>query len=117
YTPLCRSVRFTCARREIADWCSPETCSCRSSCLSLHDALPICSLYVREPQESGSEVPGNMFVPIDLLRPILADLIEKGRRPAPARPWLGLATEELHGHLLVTRVSPEGPAKDAQARS
>src|SRR2546421_12989836 len=49
------------------------------------------SLYVRETQESGSEVPGNMFVPIDLLKPILADLIEKGRRSGPARPWLGRA--------------------------
>ena len=75
------------------------------------------SLYVRETQESGSEVPGNMFVPIDLLRPILADLIEKGRRSGPARPWLGLATEELHGHLLVTRVSPEGPADKAGVRN
>jgi S1-C subfamily serine protease len=74
------------------------------------------SLYVRETLE-GSQVPGNMFVPIDLLKPILADLIEKGRRSGPARPWLGLATEELHGHLLVTRVSPEGPADKAGVRN
>ena len=75
------------------------------------------SLYVRETLEGGSQVPGNMFVPIDLLKPILADLIEKGRRSGPARPWLGLATEELQGHLLVTRVSPEGPADKAGVRS
>jgi serine protease Do len=75
------------------------------------------SLYVRETLEGGSQVPGNMFVPIDLLKPILADLIEKGRRSGPARPWLGLATEELHGHLLVTRVSPEGPADKAGVRN
>ena len=75
------------------------------------------SLYVRETQERGSEIPGNMFVPIDMLKPILADLIEKGRRSGPARPWLGLATEELHGHLLVTRVSPEGPADKAGVRN
>jgi serine protease Do len=70
------------------------------------------SLFVRETVD-GSQEPGNMFVPIDLLKPILADLIEKGRRSGPARPWLGLATEELHGHLLVTRVSPDGPADRA----
>jgi len=75
------------------------------------------SLYVRETQERGSEIPGNMFVPIDLLKPILADLIEKGRRSGPARPWLGLATEEMHGHLLVTRVSPDGPADKAGVRN
>jgi serine protease Do len=74
------------------------------------------SLFVRETLD-GSQAPGNMFVPIDLLKPILADLIEKGRRSGPARPWLGLATEELQGHLLVTRVSPEGPADKAGIRN
>jgi serine protease Do len=55
-------------------------------------------------------VPGNMFVPVDALKPILADLIATGRRAGPPRPWLGLGTEELHGHLLVTTVTAEGPA-------
>src|SRR5258705_409981 len=53
------------------------------------------SLFVRETLD-GAQAPGNMFVPIDLLKPILADLIEKGRRSGPARPWLGRATEEMH---------------------
>jgi S1-C subfamily serine protease len=71
------------------------------------------SLLVRETVEGGTQVPGNMFVPIDLLKPILPDLIAKGRRKEPPRPWMGLATEELHGHLFVSRVSPEGPADRA----
>ena len=75
------------------------------------------SLLVRETIEGGSQVPGNMFVPIDLLRPILPDLIAKGRRKEPPRPWMGLATEELHGHLFVTRVSPDGPAENAGIRN
>jgi S1-C subfamily serine protease len=75
------------------------------------------SLLVRETLEGDSQVPGNMFVPIDLLKPILADLIEKGRRKEPPRPWLGLATEEMHGHLFVTRVSPDGPADKAGIRN
>jgi serine protease Do len=74
------------------------------------------SLFVRETID-GAQAPGNMFVPIDLLKPILGDLIEKGRRSGPARPWLGLATEEMHGHLLVTRVSPDGPADKAGIRN
>ena len=74
------------------------------------------SLFVRDALD-GSQAPGNMFVPIDLLKPILADLIEKGRRSGPARPWLGLATEELQGHLVVTRVSPDGPADKAGIRN
>ena len=75
------------------------------------------SLFVRETLEGDSQAPGNMFVPIDLLKPILADLIEKGRRSGPARPWMGLATEELHGHRFVTRVSPDGPADRAGIRN
>ena len=71
------------------------------------------SLLVRDTINGESQVPGNMFVPIDLLKPILGDLIAKGRRSDPARPWLGLATEELQGHLFVTRVSPDGPADQA----
>ena len=71
------------------------------------------SLLVRETLEAGSQVPGNMFVPIDLLKPILGDLVATGRRKEPARPWLGLATEEMQGHLFVTRVSPDGPADKA----
>lgn len=74
------------------------------------------SLLVRDTLEGTSEVPGNMFVPIDLLKPILGDLLAKGRRSGPSRPWLGLATEELQGHLFVSRVSPEGPADKAGIR-
>lgn len=75
------------------------------------------SLLVRTSIDGESQVPGNMFVPIDLLKPILGDLIAKGRRSGPARPWLGLATEELQGHLFVTRVSPGGPAEKAGIRN
>ncbi|MFN0299319.1 MAG: S1C family serine protease [Burkholderiales bacterium] len=71
------------------------------------------SLLVRDSSGDGSAAAGNMFVPIDVLKPILADLISKGKRNGPTRPWLGLATEEFHGRLLVTRVSPESPAEKA----
>ena len=54
-----------------------------------------------------------MFVPIDALKPILADLVKTGRRAGPARPWLGVAADEVQGRLVVTRVSPDGPADAA----
>ena len=41
--------------------------------------------------------PGNMFVPADLLRPILGDLLAKGRASGPGRPWLGVAVTEVGG--------------------
>jgi len=74
------------------------------------------SLLVRDSAEPGVPQPGNMFVPIDLLKPILAQLKEKGRVAGPQRPWLGLGTEEVKGRLLVTRVSPESPADLAGIR-
>jgi S1-C subfamily serine protease len=55
----------------------------------------------------------NISVPIDLLPPILADLIAKGRTSAAPRPWLGLNTEEAHGRVFVLRVTSGGPAEKA----
>jgi serine protease Do len=72
---------------------------------------------VRDTVEPGSPLPGNMFVPVDILKPILSDLIAKGRRAGASRPWLGLATEVAQGRLFVTRVSPDGPAERAGIRS
>ncbi len=74
--------------------------------------LGIGSLAVGDAVE-GAGLPGNMFVPIDALKPILGELLENGRRGGPARPWLGLYTEELRGRLFVNRVAPEGPAAAA----
>ncbi|MBK9705423.1 MAG: serine protease [Betaproteobacteria bacterium] len=54
-----------------------------------------------------------MFVPVDALKPILADLVKTGRRAGPARPWLGLAADEAQGRLVVSRVSVDGPADSA----
>ena len=75
------------------------------------------SLLVRDTVEPGTPQPGNMFVPIDVLKPVLAELMEKGRRAAPPAPWIGLATEEVQGRLFVVRVSPEGPADKAGLRA
>jgi len=77
------------------------------------DLLGIGSLIVADAVRPGTQSPGNMFVPVDLLKPILDDLIERGRASGPVRPWLGINTEQLRGHLLVSRVSPDGPADRA----
>lgn len=75
--------------------------------------LGIGSLLVRDAVHPGYPFPGNMFVPIDLLKPVLNDLIAGGRVSGPPRPWLGLVTEEIYGTLIVSRVSPESPAARA----
>lgn len=71
------------------------------------------SLLVRDAAGGGEAATGNLFVPTDLLKPILADMIASGKRKGPGRPWLGLGTEQAHGVLVVTRVSPDGPAATA----
>src|SRR5262245_31267278 len=71
------------------------------------------SLIVGDAARGSDKAPGNMFVPIDRLSPILGDLISAGRAPGPGRPWLGLNTDELRGRLFVSRVTPGGPAEKA----
>jgi S1-C subfamily serine protease len=73
------------------------------------------SLVVGDADGHG-DGPGNMFVPIDRLPPILADLIADGRASGPGRPWLGLITQEVGGRLMVAAVAPGGPAEKAGLR-
>jgi S1-C subfamily serine protease len=75
------------------------------------------SLIVQDSTGDNDKKPGNMFVPIDLLPPILGDLIADGRASGPAHPWLGMYTEETHGRLVVSRVTPGGPAEKAGVHS
>jgi S1-C subfamily serine protease len=74
------------------------------------------SLIVGDATGKSDRMPGNMFVPIDLLPPILADLIADGRVSGPGRPWLGINADEVHGHLVISRVTPDGPAEKAGLR-
>lgn len=60
-----------------------------------------------------STVPGNMFVPIDTLKPVLGDFIANGRATTKPRPWLGITSQEVQGKVIITRVSAEGPAEAA----
>jgi S1-C subfamily serine protease len=72
--------------------------------------LGVGSLFVGDVLDCGAAFPGNMFVPIDLLPPILGELEAFGRRRGAARPWLGVYSEELRGHLVVTKTLPDSPA-------
>jgi serine protease Do len=74
------------------------------------------SLIVGDASGKRDNVAGNMFVPIDLLPPILADLIADGRAAGAGRPWLGINTEDIRGHMMISRVTPDGPAEKAGLR-
>jgi len=68
------------------------------------------SLFVQE--AAGDEVKkGNMFVPIDVLTPILDDLVTTGRAARPARPWLGMYASEDNHRLVVGGLAHGGPAE------
>jgi S1-C subfamily serine protease len=83
--------------------------------------LGIASLHVQ--QATGPEAAAqraardvNMVVPIDLLPPILDDLMTYGQINKPARPWLGVFSAENGGKVVVANVAEQGPAAAAGIR-
>ena len=53
---------------------------------------------------------GNMFVPVDLLKPVLQDMRARGVGPDSQRAWLGLQAGETAAGLRVLRVNEDSPA-------
>ncbi|MBI1776017.1 MAG: serine protease [Proteobacteria bacterium] len=78
--------------------------------------LGIGSLRVEHSGGEGNRHDVNMIVPIDLLKPVLADLRQFGRPQRPSRPWLGMYTIENQERLVVAGVSDGGPAQRAGLR-
>ena len=76
------------------------------------EILGIGSLFVSE-SVPGISSPGNMSVPINLLKPILEDLISSGRRKSKVQPYLGISSDDSNDQVIVTRVSDGGPAFQA----
>ncbi len=78
------------------------------------ELVGIGSLIVADATGSAaSPVRGNMFVPVDLLKPILAEMRSAGASRASTRPWLGLNCVEYGGHVRVIRLTAASPAEDA----
>ncbi len=77
------------------------------------ELLGIGSLFVSDALGQNRRLPGNMFVPVDLLKPILAELQERGSSRQSRRPWLGLTSTEQGGRVQVVRVNRDSPAQAA----
>jgi len=77
--------------------------------------IGIGSLLVQE-AVGDNTVQGNMFVPTDLLDPLVDELLKMGRAARPARPWLGMYTTEIASHLVVNGLARQGPADIAGVR-
>ncbi len=56
---------------------------------------------------------GNMFVPVDVLKPVLAELLKSGRSGRKVWPWLGLYSQEYDGQLIIAKLAEGGPAEQA----
>jgi S1-C subfamily serine protease len=81
------------------------------------ELLGIGSLQLQRESPGGRREELNMIVPIDLLKPILDDLLRLGRPNRPPRPWLGLYATEIEDRVVVAGVAGQGPAKAAKLRS
>jgi S1-C subfamily serine protease len=77
------------------------------------EVLGIGSLFVGNAAGGEQPLPGNMFVPVDLLKPILAEMQQTGSTRSSRRPWLGLSSSDQDGRVQILRVNPEGPARAA----
>jgi S1-C subfamily serine protease len=81
------------------------------------ELLGIGSLQLEQERAKGASERLNMIVPIDLLKPILDDLLTHGRRRTPPRPWLGLYATEVEDRIVVVGLASRGPAQQADLRT
>ncbi len=74
------------------------------------ELIGIGSLLVADARGDVPHVAGNMFVPVDLLKPILAEMQQTGSSRQSRRPWLGLTSSDIEGRVQVVRVTAGSPA-------
>jgi serine protease Do len=63
-----------------------------------------------DPSTGVPRAPGNMFVPVDLRKPVLAELLVRGSSAQSARAWLGINCIEQGGGVRIVRVNDDSPA-------
>lgn len=74
------------------------------------ELVGIGSLIVNDAAGNNRRLAGNMFVPIDLLSPILPELLARGRSRVSERAWMGLNCVDADGRVRVLRVTEDSPA-------
>src|SRR5271169_1579205 len=78
--------------------------------------IGIGSLHVQHANGRELRRDVNMVVPIELLPPILDDMLTYGRPNRPARPWLGLLAAEVEDAIVVAGLTEKGPASRSGLR-
>jgi S1-C subfamily serine protease len=74
------------------------------------------SLVIQGFEVRGATATVNMFVPIELLAPIVDEIVAHGRRLSPPRPWLGMLVHDDQQDLTVVGVYRNCPADKAGLR-
>ena len=77
------------------------------------EVIGIGSLLVPDAMGGERRLPGNMFVPVDLLKPILDEMRKTGTTAQSHRPWIGISSAEQSGRVQIIRVSKDSPAQKA----
>lgn len=77
------------------------------------ELVGIGNVFVGNARGDRYQVPGDMFVPIDLLKPILGEMQQTGTSRSGHRPWLGLTSTEQGGRIRIVRVHQDSPADEA----
>lgn len=68
------------------------------------------SLQIALSKEGRTEIPGNLFVPVELVMPHLEHMSLHGQKPGHSRPWLGTLVEEYDSQLHVIGIYHGAPA-------
>lgn len=79
--------------------------------------LGVGSLLIQSISEDGEEEDQNMIMPVDVLKPVLDDLLTLGHPNHPPRPWLGLYATEIDEQVIIASKASRGPAAKADLNS
>jgi S1-C subfamily serine protease len=77
------------------------------------ELVGIGSLALGLSENGGELMPGNLFIPTELIMPHMEHLALHGEAPGQKRPWLGMLAEEIDSQLHVVGVYNDAPAAAA----
>ena len=75
------------------------------------------SLQLEQQRRKGISENINMSIPINLLKPVIEDLLTLGQPNRPPRPWLGVYATEIEDKVVLMGVADRGPARQADLRA
>ena len=81
------------------------------------DLIGIGSLQIQQAAGAGRREDVNMVVPIDLLKPIMDDILTMGLANRPPRPWLGVYATEVGNNVAILGLASRGPAQRANLKT